>query len=296
MSFLEKEFLQYVLSGLSVGGIYAVTALGYIIIYNVTGIINFAQGDFIMLGGMMMITLSRTGIPTAISFVLSVMSVTLIGMALERFALRYARNASIVSLIIITIAASIFFEGIACIIWGQDPLPLPPFSTDRPISVAGATIVPQALWVIGASLGVVILLSAFFNRTMTGKALRACAVNPFAARLMGINTARMATVSFALSGAVGAAVGITMAPITMVFHDMGITLGLKGFVVAIFGGLNSIVGTVVGGFLLGIVESLGAGVISSGYKDAIAFLVLLVILFFKPSGVMGKKDTIKGGL
>lgn len=282
-----SEILQYVLSGLTMGGIYALVALGFVIIHNVTGIINFAQGEFVMLGAMFMVTLVRAGIPTPLAIILSIVLVMIAVGIIEFGAIRSARKASPVSLIIITIGLSTAIRGFALLVWGTNPYKLAPFSKGGPINISGATIVPQSLWVIGTTAVVLVLTYFLFEYTYLGKALRACMVNKFAARLMGISPQKMSLFAFTFSAALGALAGIVMAPITFVTYDMGLMLGLKGFVAAVLGGLSSTPGAVIGGLALGVIESLGAGLVSSGYKDGIAFVILLLVLFIKPGGIFG---------
>ncbi|HEX9076353.1 MAG TPA: branched-chain amino acid ABC transporter permease [Anaerolineae bacterium] len=297
---LESQIIQLLFAGITVGSIYALIALGFVVIYNVTGIINFAQGEFAMLGAMITVTLSEnTSIfnrvlkvslnwPLPVAIVVAVFIVTLIGILLYQFTIRPAKGASVVSLIIITIGASIALRGLALITWGTDPFRLPNFTTGAPIQFLGAYFILQNLWVIGTAAVVLIGLFLFFERTMIGKALRACSINKIAARLMGIDINRMAMFSFALSAAIGAISGIVITPSTFMAYDSGELLGLKGFVAAIMGGMNSAVGAVIGGLALGILESLGAGFISSGYKDAIAFIMLFAILAARLSGLLGQ--------
>ena len=276
------QILQYLASGITLGSIYAIVGLGFTIIYSVTGIINFAQGEFVMLGGMLaFLFLSALKLPLALSFILAVLIVALVGILLERLAIRSARPASggVISLIIITIGASIFIRGIAGQLWGKDAVPIPPFSGDAPLPLFGAAILPQSLWIIGITLMVMVALHLFFAYTVLGKALRACAINRQAASLVGIDTRIMSLISFALSAALGAMGGIIIAPITLTSYDVGVMLGLKGFVAAALGGFSSQLGTVVGGITLGVLESMGAGLISSAYKDAIALVVLFLVLF-----------------
>lgn len=284
---LASELLQYILSGLTMGGIYALVALGFVIIHNVTGIINFAQGEFVMLGAMFMVTLLGVGLPTPIALILSIVIVMIIVGIIETGAIRSAKNASPVTLVIITIGLSTAIRGIALLIWGTNPYKIPPFSKGGTISIGGATIVPQSLWVIGTTAAVLALTYIIFEYTYLGKALRACMVNKFAARLMGISPQRMSLLAFMFSAALGALAGIVIAPITFVTYDMGLMLGLKGFVAAVLGGLSSTPGAVIGGLALGVIESLGAGLVSSGYKDGIAFVILLLVLFLKPGGIFG---------
>ncbi|MBW2147486.1 MAG: branched-chain amino acid ABC transporter permease [Deltaproteobacteria bacterium] len=291
---LADQILQYVLTGITVGSIYAMVALGFNIIYNSTGIINFAQGEFVMLGGMIMVFFSMAlKLPLAIGFAGSVILVTLLGVLLERLTIHPLRNPDVITLIIITLAASILFKGGAMFIWGKEAVTLRPFSGDHPIFIFGATILPQTLWILGITLAVVVALGLFFEFTVFGKAMRACAVNRMAASLMGINVKQMVMVSFALSAALGAVAGIIITPISLMEYDKGAIMGLKGFGAAVLGGLGSGTGAVLAGFILGILESLGAGLIHSGFKDAIALFVLLMVLFFRPSGLMGGREAGK---
>ena len=288
---LSSQILQYVISGITNGAIYAVIALGFTIIYNSTEIINFAQGEFVMLGGMAVIALDgMSHLPLGFSFLLAVLAVTLVGIGLERFTIRPARSSNPIALIIITVGASIFLRGVAMMFWGKDSLGLRPFTGSTPIHLGGATLVPQSLWVLVVTVVVMAGLQFFYKRTITGKAMRACAFNRRAAGLVGIGVNRMVLVSFALSAAIGAAAGIVIVPITLCGYDVGIMLGLKGFCAAVLGGLGSSPGSILGGFLLGVLEALGAGLISSGFKDAIAFFVLLLVLFIRPSGLVGSKE------
>ncbi len=288
----SRQFIQYILSGLSNGAIYALIGFGFAIIHNATGIINFAQGEFVMLGGMLtLFFLIFLHFPLWPSMVLAITISTLVGMAFERLAIRPLKNAKPLSLIIITIGASIFIRGAAMLIWGKDTHALPSFSGDDPLYIAGATILPQHLWIFGLSVLIIILNKIFFNYTLTGKAMRACAYNAYVASLVGIDVKIMVLLSFVISSAIGSMAGIIIAPLTMTSFDVGIMLGLKGFCAVIIGGMSSGLGTVLGGLLLGLLESLGAGYISASYKDAIAFIILLLILFFRPEGLFKKKET-----
>ncbi len=283
---------QFIVAGLTTGSIYALIALGFCVIHNATGIVNFAQGDFISLGGLVIFTLLMgLKVPLIIAFPLSVIAVTIVGALLERVAIRPARSRSIVILVFITIGASIFMRGVFKILWGKNQMGLPPFSGETPINFAGATLMPQNLWIFGITLISVIGLHFFFSRTRLGKAMRATACNPRAASLMGVNVNSMVLLSFALSGALGAIAGIIIVPITTLSFDIGVMLGLKGFAAAVLGGYGNSLGAVLGGLLLGVLESVGAGVISSTYKDVIAFGILLLVLFIKPSGLLGRGDT-----
>lgn len=287
-----RQLFQYILSGLSNGAIYALIGFGFAVIYNATGIINFAQGEFVMLGAMLTVFfLSVFQIPLVPAIILAIVVSTITGILFERLAIRPLKDAKPLSLIIITIGASIFIRGAAMLIWGKDTHSLPAFSGDDPLYIANATILPQHLWILGLSVLIIIASRIFFNHTIVGKAMRACSYNPRAAGLVGINVKNMVMLSFALSSAIGSMAGIIIAPLTMASYDVGVMLGLKGFCAVIIGGMSSGMGTVMGGLLLGLLESLGAGFISASYKDAIAFIILLLILFIRPEGLFAKKET-----
>lgn len=289
--FIFTQILQYIFTGLTIGSIFAMVGLGFNIIYNATDIINFAQGEFVMIGGLVMVSLTKGfTIPMIPAFFLTVIIVGIVGILLERLAINPLSNPSIITLIIITIGASIVFKGLAMLIWGKDTFIIPAFSGEVPIIVSGAVIIPQSLWVLGITLCVVIGLAIFFEKTLLGKAMRACATNRKAASLMGINVKHMVMFSFALSAAIGAVAGVIITPISLMDYQRGTMLAIKGFAAAILGGLGSGAGAVIAGFIIGIMESMGAGFISSGYKDAIALIVLLLVLFFKPTGLMGRSE------
>jgi branched-chain amino acid transport system permease protein len=269
-------------------------AIGFNVIYNVTEAINFAQGEFVMLGGLVMVFSTVTlNIPVVLSLPLTIMVVTVVGVLLDRLVIRPIREPSVLSMIIATIGAAFFIKGAAMFIWGKNPYDLPPFTGRDPINFLGAVVMPQGLWVVGFLVAVVIFLTLFFDRTILGKALRACAVNPNASSLVGINVKYMILVSFALSAAIGAVGGIVITPIALMEYDRGAMLAVKGFAACVLGGMGSFPGAVIGGLIIGLIESLGAGLISSGYKDAFALLVLLFVLFLKPSGLLGSVEISK---
>jgi len=283
------QFVQYIFSGITSGSIYALTALGFTLIFNATQIINFAQGQLVMLGGMMAVAFYGVGLPLWACFIVAVAIVTGITVGFEQIAIRPLLKKGVLAQIIATVGASFVFATAAMLIWGRDAVALPPFSGDDPIAVGGATIVPQTLWVVGLTVVIVIGLQIFYRRTLFGKAVRACAINPTSARMQGISYSRVVMFSFALSGAISAAAGVMITPISFMGYSSGALLGLKGFAAATLGGLGSPVGAVAGGFILGIVEALGVGVVSAGYKDAIAFVILLLVLFLRPAGLLGAK-------
>lgn len=283
------DLLQYLFSGLTTGAIYALIALGFSTIFTASAIINLAQGEFVMLGALAAAGLHRGGLSLPLAFLLAVAGVTLIGLIFERLAIRPARDASPISLIIITVGAAVFLQGLAMLWWGKDAYTLPPFTGARPLSFMGATLLPQSLWIMGLTLLQVLSLEVFLRFSLKGKAMRAAAFNPVAARLVGIRVTHMVQLSFGFSAAMGAAAGVMIAPITMGVYDMGTMLGLKGFCAAVLGGLGSSGGAVLGGLLLGVVEAFTSGLISSGYRDAVAFVILLLVLFFSPQGLLGRR-------
>jgi branched-chain amino acid transport system permease protein len=215
---------------------------------------------------------------------------TAIAVLLERFAIEPVRQSSRTTLIIITIGIGIILRGIVEVTLGKDFRRLPAFSGDAPIDLAGAQIEPQAFWVVGGLLLVVIALGWFFNRSKLGKTMLATAQNRMAAELMGIEVRSVLRLSFALAALLGAFAGVLTAPITLTKYDAGVMLGLKGFCASVIGGLGVSSGAVAGGLLLGIAEACSAGYLSSAYKDAIAFVIILAVLFFMPRGLFGKAE------
>jgi len=284
---------QTLLSGLTTGAIYALVALGFAIIYNASHVINFAQGEFVMIGGMAAAAFYDGGLPLPVAILCSIGVATLVGMLLEKLAVEPARGASVVTLIIITIGASILLRGLAALVWDKKIHPLPAFSGEAPIAIGGtaggATLLPQTLWVLGATVVTVGLLWWFFNRTLTGSAILAVSHNRLAAQLMGISVRRVLLVSFGVSAALGALAGVLIAPISFTSWDVGVMLGLKGFAAAILGGLGSGPGAIAGGLALGLIEALGAGYLSSAYKDVFAFVLLLAALVLLPNGLAGRR-------
>ncbi len=284
---MDSEFLQFLLSGVTVGAIYALVGLGFSLIYNASHVINFAQGEFVMVGGMATVFAAAAGIPLPVAMPAAVLLAALVGVGMQKLAIENARNASVVTIIIITIGASIFIRGIAGVIWDRDFHSLPAFSGEQPIELGGAVIIPQSLWILGITLGISLALFIFFNRTLTGKAMIATAHNPLAAKLVGININNIRMLSFAMAAALGAVGGILIAPLAPTHYQVGVMLGLKGFSAAIVGGLGSGPGAMAGGLLVGITEAMAAGYLSSSYKDVVAFVIILLVLFIRPQGLFG---------
>ena len=284
-----QEFLQYIFSGVTNGAVYAVIALGFSMLYSSTGLINIAQGEFVMIGALSLISLWKgLKLPLPVAFAGAVAVTAIAGMLLERLAIRSVKKPHPIVLVIITVGASILLRGVSMLAWGKDSHSAPPFSGNAPFDVLGATLLPQSIWILALTLLVVVGLHVFHKRFLTGRAMLACAISRKAAGIVGIPTDKMVLLAFAMSAAMGGLGGVLIAPLSMSSFDMGMTLGLKGFCAAMIGGLGSSWGAVLGGVLLGVLEALGVGFLSSGLKDGAAFVLLLLILYFRPSGILGK--------
>ncbi len=285
--FLPDTVVQYILSGLTIGSIYALVALGFTIIYNTTGIVNFAQGEFLMLGGMFMAACCNIyHLPLPVGALISIGLVVIIGLLIERIAIRPVRDANIVALIIITIGVSIFIKACTAFVT-KDSFTFPSFPGPDYIKISSATLSVQSLWIMGVACVIMICLSLFFRFTVMGKAMRACSINREAAHIVGIDVDRMSLLSFGLSALMGAVAGIMVTPTTQISWNRGTELGLKGFCAVILGGLGSGPGAILGGICLGLLETLG-NIFFSGYKDAIAFSILLIVLYLRPRGLIGR--------
>jgi branched-chain amino acid transport system permease protein len=283
-----SQFLQFLFSGLTEGAVYAMVALGFTIIYNASDVVNFAQGEFVMLGGMVTFFVNAAGVPLPLAAVIAILVAVIAGLALNRFAIEPARGASVVNLIIITIGASIFIKGLAQLVFDKRFHRFPAFSGDEPIRVLDATILPQSLWVLFGACAIFLALWLFFARTLVGKAITAVAANRLAAELVGISAKRMMALSFALSAAIGAIAGILITPISPTSVEVGTLLALKGFAGAMLGGMGNPLGAVAGGLIVGIVEKMSAGYVSTNYKDAVAFIIIILTLLVLPTGLFGK--------
>jgi len=281
-------FLQYLFAGITYGVIYAIVAIGFNIIYNTTGIINFAQGEFVMLGGMISISLLQV-VPLPVAIALAVLLTMLIGALIEIVFIRWLDSPSVLRMIIITIGLSILIREVALHVWGESIRSLPYFVGNEitTITIGSVRLSPQVLWVIGVCGIMVLGLNLFFKVTPIGREMRACSSNRTAAILCGINTRNMVTLSFMLSAGIGALAGCVMSPITYTQYDSGTSLAIKGFTVAILGGLGNSMGAVAAGLLLGIIEAYSVAVVPLAFQDAISITILLIILFVRPHGIFG---------
>ncbi|HOF38780.1 MAG TPA: branched-chain amino acid ABC transporter permease [Candidatus Hydrogenedentes bacterium] len=281
--------LQYFLSGITKGSIYAVVAIGFNLIYSATGILNFAQGEFVMLGGMLAVSLALI-LPLPVAVAGAVVFVALLGGLLELVFFRRLRGHSILHLVIITIGLSILIQEAALHVWDEKVRSLPYFTGNEISSIRlfGAAVSPQVLWVLGTVAIIVVFLHIFLKYTLRGRAMRACSSNPEAALLAGINIANMRTLSFMLSAGLGALAGCVISPITLTHYEMGSGLAIKGFSAAILGGLGNPMAAVLGGLLVGVLEAFSVSVLPAAYTDVTAFAILLLVLFVRPHGLLGR--------
>jgi len=286
-----SQLLQYLLSGLTSGSIYAIIAIGFNIIYNTTGIINFAQGEFLVLGAMIAVSLSAL-LPVYLAIAVAVLLTTAVGAAVDFVFIRWLRGPSVLRLVVITIGVSILLRESMLHVWDEKVRALPYFSGSEVSSlrVLGAYVSPQVLWVLGISALIVAALSLFFRFSLVGRAMRACADNRTAARLCGVPAGRMVTVSFMLSAAIGALAGCAISPLTQTHYDMGASLAIKGFTVAVLGGLGNSTAAVLAGLTLGLVEAFSISLLPLAYVDAVSIAILLVVLSIRPGGLFGSRQ------
>ncbi len=289
------HLLQYVFSGVTVGSIYAIVAIGFNLVYRTTGILNFAQGEFVMLGGMVAVSLA-TVLPLPAAVAAAVVLVAAMGWLLEVALFRRLRRHTLLHMIIITIGLSIIIQEAARHLWDEKVRSLPYFTGDECSSVRlfGAAMSPQVLWVLGITIVIVLLLMAFLHLTLPGRAMRACAANPAAAALAGIHLPNMRALAFALSAGIGALAGCVISPISMTHYEMGGSLAIKGFAAAVLGGLGQPMAAIAGGLVVGLAESFSVSVLPAAFKDATAFAILLVVLFIRPRGFFGRPFAEEG--
>lgn len=283
-------FGQTLVNGLSVGCIYGLIGIGFCVIYNASGIVNFAQGAFVMLGGMITyVLLTVWHLPIVVAGVLATAIVALLGVLIERIVVRplWDRNATMFVMILATLAAQIVIERTMLILVGDQPKSIPVFTDLPPIRLGGVSIGYQTLWIIGVSLLLIALLALFFKKTLVGRAMRACSINREAAALQGISVSRMLALSFALSAALGAIAGILVTPTQFTAFNVGTPFAISGFIAAIVGGFGRPFGAFLGGIALGLAQALAVFGLGSGLKNVAALSVLLIFLFLRPSGILG---------
>lgn len=286
-----NQFIQIMLSGVAIGAIYSFAALGFTIVFNATKVTNFANGDFVMMGGLISAALvAKAGWGQAPAILVAIVATTLLGVALDLLGVQQARRKTILGYAMVTIGFSLLYRGLMQVSAGRDVLFLPTFGGLPDLRVSDVYFSSQSTWIV-LSLAVVSgLLSYLFLRTRIGKGMRAASQSPRAAALCGIEPRRMSMLAFALAGLAGAIAGALVAPIGAAFYEYGLTFGLKGFAAAVLGGFGSPIGAVVGGLLIGLLESFTAGYLSSAFKDAVALAALLVLLLAWPSGLFGRVE------
>lgn len=290
---MTLEFLvQQVVSGLAMGCTYALIALGHVLIWNAMRILNFAHNEVVMIGAFLGLTFHvLLGLPYWLSVFLACACGSLFGVALRRSVYHYLRRlqASGENFLIASIGVSVFLINLATIIWGAFGFGFPDVFGGKPISLLGVRILPRSLWILGVGASLVLLLHWFLSRTKLGTGLRAVAQDKETASIMGVDVDAADALTFAIASALGAVAGVLLAPAFLVTTDMGQSVGLKAFAAAVAGGLDSLPGAVVGGLTVGVIENLSCALVSSKYKDAVAFVLLLLVLLVKPSGLFGKE-------
>lgn len=276
--------LQDLFTGLSVGIVYGMIGVGFVIVHRITGMVNFAQGEIAMVGAFAAVVAVR-GLPVPLSLPAGALVGAVVGFLLYWLVVHPLRNHGLLVQTIATLGAALVLRSLAQLWFGTQPYSAPPLTAGPPIEVAGASITRQAVWLLGLGAVVYVLLKYFFDRTMTGRAMSACAVNRYAAGVVGINVVTMGVLAFVISGAVTGLIGAAAVPLTFASTGVGLILALKGFIAAILGAFDKIGLTIVGGLLVGIVEALSASQISTAYQEVIVFSILLVLLVVRPTGL-----------
>jgi len=283
-----SDFLQLTFAGVSQGGVYALIAIGFVAIFTVSGVINLAQGEFAALSGLIAISAAGAGMPLIAAIAVGLALVALVAVVMERLTIAPVRSMSTLTSIILTLGVSTALKAAMLLIWGPNARGLRPFSEGL-IEVAGITIRAHELWILAIAALVAAAVYWFYEKTVAGKALKACSEQPTAARLVGISLKRASLLSFVIAGLVGGIAGVLASPVFFSSWESGLTLGLKGFVGATLGGLVSIRGAILGSLVLGVLESLTAGYVDTGLRDAVAFLLLIVVLVVRPQGLFGRQ-------
>lgn len=288
-----SALLDFTLTGLGTGTTYALVGLGVALVYQVTGVINFAQGDFVMIGSLSFAVLCEAGVPELPGALLALVATTAVGALFHLLVIRPARQASKERLVILTIGASITLEGAGLLAFGADSHFARAFTGGGSLHILGARLSQQYLWCAGFTLAAVALMWLFLNHTLQGTAMRATAMDSESAQLMGVSVRRMGLLAFAMAAALGALGGIALAPLQPPDATIGIPLGLKGFTAAVIGGLSSPGGAVIGGLVVGLVEAYSTGYLSSDYKDTLTFGLLLVVLLVRPTGLLRRASVVR---
>lgn len=286
------DFLQLTVAGLSQGSVYALLAIGLIAIYTVRHVINIAQGEFSMLAGLGATWMVSVGIPLLLAILIAVLTVTLVAIVMERLVIARVKKLTTLTSLIVTLAVATLLQATMLLIWGPEAEGLPPFPGSN-LTISGVSIRSQELWMVGALIVIGGGIVLFYEKTRWGKALRACAEQPVAARLVGISPVAASVLAFAIAGFVGAVAGLVSSPIYLSIWSGGLLLGLKGFVAAVLGGFVSFRAAILGALLLGMLEVYVAGYIASGLKDGVAFIILILVLVIRPTGLVLRPTTVR---
>lgn len=286
--------LQLILSGVAQGSIYALVALGMTILFRATTIANFGHGEMFMLGAFLVyVFLHVAGMAFLAAAVLAVALLFLLGMGIERGLIRPMGNAPHIALAMMTVALSFLFRGVARVFWGREVLPMPPVFSYPPIEVAGLIVTTQDLIIAGMTLALVLVFFLFFHRTNLGKLAQAASQSARGAALVGINVPAFYGTMWGVAAAMGAVAGILVAPITLLYPDMGAQVLIRAFAAMTLGGFGHLGGAVVGGLLMGVLEQLAGGYISTALIDIFAFIVIIVVLLVRPSGLLGRREVAR---
>lgn len=283
------DLLQFLFSGVTRGSIYGLVGIGFALIYRSNHVINFAQGEFVMMGGMGTVALLAAGLPLPLAAGGAILITTLVGIAIQLGIVAQMRSPSTLSVIIVTVGISMLLRGAVEALLGRQFFSMQGFSGEAPLLIFGAKLHPQSVWILGCLLLVATAMWLFFRRTLLGKGVQAASSNKLAAEISGIDVPFVLVLCFAISAALGALAGLLTTPITLTQYDVGIALGMKGFCAAILGGLSNPFGAIAGGLILGFAEALSGGYLSSAYQDAVAFVLIIAMLLLRPSGLFSKR-------
>ncbi len=287
-----EKFTQLLFSGVSNGALYGLVAFGYVVIFNAAGWLNFPMGQYMLLASFLALTFLALNLPLLVAAILAIIATMVIGVLFERLALGRMRQPGFTAAVLIMTGAIFLYDGIMMVVWGRYPKAMPLFSEKMGFEFLGATIPTQSIWMIGITIILGVALWYFFNRQLYGKAMRATSQNPVASRLVGINTTTMVILAVALSSGIGALGGIIIAPLTFVLWNVGVHYTVKGFVAAVIGGgLVSYTGAFVGGLMVGLIEAFVTGYVTSLFKDTILFAILIIVLIWRPVGLLGSRQT-----
>lgn len=290
---MPTAIAQLLVAGIGTGSIYALIALGFNVVFKSTGAMNFAQGEWVVMGGMISALLFAATSNIGLACLLAVLIVTVVGILSERLVIWPLRRPNTLLITLVSIGLAIFTRSLVMLLLGKQPVGYPGFSRVSTLVLGGVAVQTQTLWIIGLTIAFLIVMHLFFERSILGKALRAAAADRDAAAIVGVRVEMTVMLSFAIAAFAGALAGAIITPLTLSSYDQGAMFGFKGFSAAMLGGVGSLPGAVVGGLALGLLEAFGSFYISSDFKDAIAFAVLLMILFVRPSGLLGRADIVK---